>query len=690
MPLWRPTHQFTKSLRDFLRSILRLAFGLRGLPPPAPRMPFVIRIGAAGPLQLHREKGGLSRAAKAILSALKTYADESANPRFHQRVFSGGSAPPPAQLRMVCQLAAGFDQMASSAALSIGYKLHVALPGSRAAFRHDIQRNLPSETQAVALEREPGLIGLKDVGSAAGSLPQVAVARVEPDRTLDPVSEFEQLLENADRVLELDRGDESSDWSPFALADYAQAGSIILDHSDVVLVAMHDEPHPTFGGTRWIEQRAAEKDLTVIRVPVERPFDALLMWTTDGRREYRRLFEEDRQEINPHVFAAALDDRLLGPPFDLSESRLGWVERRMTAQLDSGYNAKEWDKRWQLASSDALATHDLGRAPQQIDNDLKPAKVWADHRASAMAELVRGSFIVSALLGVVAVLGALLGILFPALPALGYAGKTLELIFLIAIFWTIWRSRRYDWRSQWLSLRQLERYIEQAAWLLLLGRGRIYPTPSHLARFQTDDIAMWTNAYFRALIRNCSFPTVRFTPDYLKTVHALVLQNLVVDQISYFEDEVHFQQKSDQVLERWIKACVLVAAAATVGYLAYAVADLVLPPRLQMPHQIGETTLANIVGVVGALLTAAAAALAAMRNHGEYAQIAARYEGTWEALRGIQSQLAARLPNDQPDFSPPPLRSAALASIVGDATDNLIQEVQGWRAILRKKEIEPT
>jgi hypothetical protein len=96
------------------------------------------------------------------------------------------------------------------------------------------------------------------------------------------------------------------------------------------------------------------------------------------------------------------------------------------------------------------------------------------------------------------------------------------------------------------------------------------------------------------------------------------------------------------------------------------------------------------VGVVGALLTAAAAALAAMRNHGEYAQIAARYEGTWEALRGIQSQLAARLPNDQPDFSPPPLRSAALASIVGDATDNLIQEVQGWRAILRKKEIEPT
>jgi hypothetical protein len=358
----------------------------------------------------------------------------------------------------------------------------------------------------------------------------------------------------------------------------------------------------------------------------------------------------------------------------------------MTAQLDPEYNAKEWNKRWELASSDALARHDLGRAPQQIDGDLKAVKVWADHRASAMAELVRGSFIVSSLLGVLAVLGALLGILFPD-PAPGQVpGAHLsdrDLLDHLAF-------APLRLAPQWLSLRQLERFIEQAAWLLLLGRGRSYPTPSHLARFQIDDVAMWTNAYFRAVIRNCSFPTVRFTPDYLKTVHALALRNLVVSQISYFEDEVHFQQKSNEVLERWTKACVLVAAAATAGYLAYLTADLVLPARLPIPRQIGKTTLANIVAVLGALLTTAAAALSAIRSHGEYGQIAARYEGTWEALRGIQSQLASRLPNRRPDFSPPPLRSASLTSMVGAATDILSQEVLGWRAILQKKEIEPT
>ena len=158
-----------------------------------------------------------------------------------------------------------------------------------------------------------------------------------------------------------------------------------------------------------------------------------------------------------------------------------------------------------------------------------------------MAELVRGSFIIATLVGVLAVFGALIGIIFHVLSAWG---KGAELLCLLLIFWVIGRSRRFDWRSQWLSLRQLERFVEQAAWRLLLGRGGVYPSPSHLTRFQTDHVAMWTNAYFRAVIRNCSFPSVLLSPDYLKTVHALVLRNLVAKQISYLEGEVQFQQKS--------------------------------------------------------------------------------------------------------------------------------------------------
>jgi hypothetical protein len=671
MPLWRPTHQFTKSLSDFLSKMPGLIIGITGSPPSVPRVPLVIRIGASGPLDLHGEGKDLALAVNAILTALKRYADESANPRFQQRMFADGALSP-AELRLSCQLAAGFDQMVASAALAIGCKLHIVLPGSRAAFRHDIARNLPGETQAVLYETRPGLV----------------LFGVSTD-TQDPVSQLEQLLRGADRVLELDRDDESDDQSLFTRSDYAQAGSVILDHSDVVLVAVHDEPFPPFlGSTRWIEQRVEERDLILIRIPVEQPFAAELIWTVDDRREQRRLFVAGSHEIDSHVFVAALDDRLLGPPFALPRTRLGWFERRMAAQLDPEYNAREWDKRWTLASSDALAQRDLGSALRQIDHDLKPVKVWADHRASAMAELGRGAFIVSALLGVLAVLGALIGIIFPV-PFLVYGGKVVEIGCLGAILWFVRRSRRYDWRSQWLSLRQLERFVEQAAWLLLLGRGLVYATPSHLAQFQKDDVAKWTNTYFRALIRNSSLPNACFTPDYLKTVHALALQNLVVDQISYLREEALFQHKSDEVLERWIKTCVLIAGVVTFAYLLAVLARQFLPTPLGMEPLSGETA-GHVVAVFAALLTSAAAALSAMRNHGEYAQIAARFEGASGGLEGIRSKLAARLPNRRLDPPPRPLRSASLASIVRAATDILIQEVQGWRAILQKKEIEPT
>ena len=323
----------------------------------------------------------------------------------------------------------------------------------------------------------------------------------------------------------------------------------------------------------------------------------------------------------------------------------------------------------------------------------------AQWRSSSVAELVRGSFIFCALLGAVAVGGALVGVISPPY---SFAGKCLEIGCLGVILWVIYRSHRYNWRSHWLSLRQLERYLEQAAWLILVGRSRTYVTPSHLARFETDEIALWTNAYFRALLRACSFPTARLTADYRKTLHALVLHNLVINQIGYFNGEIAFQRKSDRVLEGWTRACVAIAAAITGLYL---LADLLLyadaASSTPTPHILSRfgalvataaarlSSAPEIVSAVGALLTAVAATLSAVRNHGEYAQIANRYEGARDTLRALQAQLAARLPDRRPSFSPQPMHSASLESFIGAATDVVTREVQGWHGILQTKEIEP-
>jgi hypothetical protein len=679
---WTPTHQFSKSLRDILRRLPRLVAGARPPLSPPPRVPFVIRVGGAGPLDLGGESESVSRAVGAILFALKEYAEGAAK-TFDQIVFTEGTPLPP-QVRLISQLAAGFDQMAASTAADLGYSLHVVLPGDRAAFRNDIARNLSDE--------QP----MRDAES-----PQMFELDCSPSGAL---RRFDELYEVADRVLELD-------WNygecrgAFKASDYEQAARIILDHSDVVLVVTHPDRRSRAGGTRWIEQRAEENGLVIIRVPAVEPAKATLTWTTpDGRREQRHLFaveaaRESSWKLDSGIISVALDDGLLGPPCVLSKTQPGWLERRMLAQLDIKSNADEWDKRWNLGSSDPLVRRDLGLAPQQIDADLKDVKAWADWRASAMAELVRGSFIMAALIGVLAVFASLIGIVAHAVSESGmlvallsYGGKMAEIGFLFLISWLIQRSRRFSWRSQWLSLRQMERFLEQAAWLLLLGRACAYTPPPHLTQFQTDAVATWTNMYFRAVVRHCSFPNVRFSSDYLKTVHELALRNLIFNQISYMEGEIRFQQRSDEVLELWTNRFVKLALLLTAIYLCYRLSGLLLQkewPTLVEAAERMEPIVRSVVSVFGAVFTAMATALAAVRSHGEYGQIAARYEGTLATLRGISSRLTARLPDLQPDFSPPTFRSATLAAVIRQATDALIQEVQGWRAILQTKEIEP-
>ena len=105
---------------------------------------------------------------------------------------------------------------------------------------------------------------------------------------------------------------------------------------------------------------------------------------------------------------------------------------------------------------------------------------------------------------------------------------------------------------------------------------------------------------------------------------------------------------------------------------------------------IGGIRAAEIAGALGALFTATAGVLAAVRSQGEYAQITAQYEATLEALESVKAQLERRLLDYSRDTATERLRSAWLASAIGEATEHLIGEVQGWRAILQRKEIEPT
>lgn len=57
--------------------------------------------------------------------------------------------------------------------------------------------------------------------------------------------------------------------------------------------------------------QAERLDLPIIRIPVSKPGDSVLIWTEQGRREERRLFGDAGGGIDPAIFEPALARELI-------------------------------------------------------------------------------------------------------------------------------------------------------------------------------------------------------------------------------------------------------------------------------------------------------------------------------------------------------------------------------------------
>jgi hypothetical protein len=646
--------QLTKSLRDFAHRAAKLPFHRKQIT-SAPIVPLTIRVGIAGHLNLPQNHD-LALALRQVLVAIGAYA-QSVDPLFRQALFGAAPSAPP-ELRLVSQLASGFDQLAAETGLPLGYKLNTVLPGARDSVAEAVARNLAI----------PG--GQSDAES----------------RREEVKARFVDLLGKSERVIELD-SDSADDFSP---ADYAQAGTLILDHSDLLVVALHPEADAKPGGTLWLSQRGEELALPTVRLKLGAIGESELCWTAGGRRQRCTLFDANIEGVPATLFGPALDNRLIAA--GASPPTAGWFERGYAAQLEPSFNRIYWQRRWQISGADDRFPV-LSRARNAIDGDFAAAKIWSDNRASAFAELLRGSFHVSALLGLLAIGGAAAGLL-----AHDYSipGKLLELTCLSLVLFLANRSSRYRWRSQWIRIRQLERLIDRAAWLGLLGRSGNLPMPEYGANKQIDPFESWAQAYFQAIIRAASFPPVRLTPDYRVAAQTLIATNLVAGQIDYFAEECALQQKSHDSLTGAITGLVVVATTAVLIYLAiytleHFSADLFgaawaaahEQAMLEISHKMGKAS-----AWLGILLPAVAAALAAMRSFGEYEQLAARYRGMRDALEAILVFLRGRLPDVGTDREIAPLRSAVLVRKTFEATAALAEETSGWGALFQGKDIE--
>jgi hypothetical protein len=369
---------------------------------------------------------------------------------------------------------------------------------------------------------------------------------------------------------------------------------------------------------------------------------------------------------------------------------MGWLERGFAAQLRLKLNEDLWDQRWISKSTSSLVDHSLGNVSREIDSDLKSIKAWADHRASTMAEITRGSFILCMLLGFLAITGALMGLIQPELSKVG---KILELGSLTIVLFMVWRSHRLAWRAQWLSIRETERCLDQAAWLLLLGRTRTYESPNQVKDLVLDNVGLWSASILRATLRRASFPTAHLSSNYLNAVHRLALDNLITSQSEYLLRESAYNLKADHRLERYSNRCVSVGAISAAAYLLlYALLPEILPPARYLGPVLSQDHARHVFSLtastLGILMPTAAATCAAIRHYGEYAQVSSRFRNTSLSLQKVSTELQSRLQDRRRGIPSP--QSRLIASEISEATDLLLQEVQSWNSILRRKELELT
>ncbi len=658
---WRSLKQFCGRASTYLNPVVQWQFK----PPEGVTRPrLVIRVGVAGHLHLPDLPDELETVANDALQGIRDCTLELEGEYLKNFWPSRNQAYEPPCCRVVSSLAAGADQFLVRVAAGLKYKLHAVLPAARDAFAMDILCN-------------------SDQGA---------------------VDEFVRLLGTAGPVFELDGRLGLDDPEPVKRHAYAQAGEVLLSHADLLVVILSPKAREHYGGTLWLTREAANRNIPMIVIPVDYPFKAEIVWFHEGRQRQRYLYPLQPEEDRLAVYRGVLKPSLVRAPSVPALKDTGRFEMIYRQCLKEAANWDTWYRRWTAGDTPESAAHGADVARKRIDQDFGKFVVWADNRASAYAGMYRGAYILSAVMGAAAVIFALLNVVWSSLSTFG---KVMEVICLWVVVRLYLRAKVYKWKERWLNYRRLERHLNAAAWLALLGRTISVHVPAHVASFH--ERAAWENWFTRAVLRQARLPSIRIDREYLDTVRDLFLNGLVRDQIAYYEKEMELHNHTDERLEYLTKWALGLGLAATLGYLAFHViykytglAWVPGYPSIRSTAKFlfgadfgGEclsVVLRSIATALGAGLPACAAALAAIRNSGEYTQIAIRYAGQVSELSRIEREFE-RLSDDAAKNSPlrrdPDWGSAELTTLAKKTTTVLTDEVHHWHSMLFTKEIEP-
>jgi hypothetical protein len=295
----------------------------------------------------------------------------------------------------------------------------------------------------------------------------------------------------------------------------------------------------------------------------------------------------------------------------------------------------------------------------------------------------RRAFLLTTVLGLVAVgAGVAAGALGMPHEKGATAFKVVEFAVMLLVLGMYSREKKMRWRIRWLNYRQLAEQLRHSRYLLLLGRAIPIEVPVYMQEFHDD--SDWTNWYVRAFMRQASLPNARVDRDYLEAVRWLLERRQVGYQYEYYAQSSKHQERTDGRLDRAIGILVWTVLGLLGVYLGlHFYADWFGPPRLI--HLLDRAR--PWITAISATLPAIAAALSAIKNHGEYAQNTLRYRGMAVTLHDLMGELAEQRGALNGDLT---RAYGVIARLAASTAGYLLEEVYQWRTILQMKELERT
>lgn len=591
-----------------------------------PALPFVFSVGITG----HRREAipedvgpALAERLRGVLAKLADTA--TAIHREEGRYFS--CADP--RLIFVTPLADGADQIAAEAAWELGYELHVILPFALDDYRAEIGN---AELRA----------------------------------------EFDSLFERASCVLELPGEDEAK------LEAYVMAGRATIAHSDVMVAAWDGLPPRGRGGTGEIVELALTRGTPTVHVPIDPSEAPTLRWSAYDPAVVTRA--SDAAIVRPFGDddISTMLRALLAPPADLRERQFierfqGECRKRFRLRIEypllltaagvARLRQTHWraDMGWDQTRAEWEQYREACRKAQTISAPLEQLQAWyewPDGLASHFAQSYRSGHVFNFVLGAVAVLIALAGLVAPE------AKKFLvisEFLVISAILANTQIGVASQWHRRWLDYRQLAERLRPMRALKLLAIA----SPDHPGSATSPIASRWVDWYAAAVWRAVACPTGRLGIHKVEQLARTIAQHEIEPQVAYHRSTARQVERLDHRLELLGSGLFVATLIACLAMLISVAVD---------PHWVLETIGWWTLTMAG--LPAVGTAVFGIRVQGDYAGSSARSAQTAATLELIADHLQEG-----------PVRLGRMADLCEQAARTMLLDLDEWRLLNQQHEL---